>query len=447
MILLTNKFRLAKEYLFQIILSPRVQNSIVYLSASVLGSGVAIFLVPILTRYLTPQDYGIVANYTALLTIISFFIALSNSGYIFRNFFFLKKEQLSKSISSVFLINISIAIIVLFILVFCSKLLYSELQIPCEWLIIIPFLSLAQMLIDTTLGFYQAQNEAKKYSMIQLTQTVLNLGLSIYFVVVLLWNWQGRLISQIISTGIIATIGYIIITRKHSIKLSYKEVNKSYIKDFLKFGIPLIPHSIGGFVLSLSDRFFLSSMVGVAATGLYNVGATFGGLMMILHGAFYRVFLPYAFEKLSSSNDSIEVKRKLVKITYLYIFAFITFSLLLYLFAILFFPWFVGPKFENAYVYVLWIALGYAMLAAYQMFTIYVIYTKKTRMVGFRTDFLAAAVKIPLTYFLILYIGPIGAAVATFAAYFITALSSWHINNKAFPMPWFDFYKPKTENI
>ena len=87
------------------------------------------------------------------------------------------------------------------------------------------------------------------------------------------------------------------------------------------------------------------------------------------------------------------------------------------------------------------------MLSAYQMFTIYVIYTKKTRMVGFRTDFLAAAVKIPLTYFLILYIGPIGAAVATFAAYFITALSSWHINNKAFPMPWFDFYKPKTENI
>ncbi len=182
-------------------------------------------------------------------------------------------------------------------------------------------------------------------------------------------------------------------------------------------------------------------MVGVSATGLYSVGATFGGLMMILHGAFYRVYLPYAFERLSSTNDSIEVKRKLVKITYIYISAFITLSLLLYLFAVLVFPWFVGPKFEKAYVYVLWIALGYAMLAAYQMFAIYVIYTKKTKMAAFRTDFVAALVKIPLTYFLILYIGPIGAAIATFVAYFITALSAWHINNKAFHMPWFSFIR------
>ncbi|MHB8580445.1 MAG: flippase, partial [Ignavibacteriaceae bacterium] len=88
-------------------------------------------------------------------------------------------------------------------------------------------------------------------------------------------------------------------------------------------------------------------------------------------------------------------------------------------------------------VYVLWISLGYAMLASYQMFGIYAIYTKKTRLIAFRTDFIAAIVKLPLTYFLIKLMGPIGAAQATFIAYLITALSAWHINNKAFPMPWF----------
>jgi len=435
------------KYLLQYLKSSRVQNSFVYLSASIVGTGVAFFLVPVLTRYLSPQDYGIIANYTALLSFVCYFIALSNSGYIFRNFFFLDKAQLSSALSNVFLINFSIAFVVLLILVFSSKFIYNELKIPFEWLILIPLISLAQIVIDTTLGFYQAGNQAKKYSVLQLSQTIINLGLSIFFVVVLLWNWQGRIIAQVITVGFISLIGYYILTRKQEIAITYRVFNKVDVKDFLKFGIPLIPHSIGGFVLSLSDRFFLSSMIGVAATGLYTVGATFGGLLMILHGAFYRVFLPYAFETLSKSNESFEVRKRLVKITYLYILIFITLSFALYFFATLVFPWFVGPKFSESYIYVLWIALGYAMLAAYQMFTIYAIYTMKTSMVTFRTDFLAALVKIPLTYLLILYIGPIGAAIATFIAYFITAISAWHINNKILPMPWFSFLKYVNKTI
>ena len=417
--------------------SQRVKDSFIYLSASIIGTSFGFFLVPILTRYLTPSDYGIVANYTALLSLMSFFICLSNSGYLFRNFFFLNKEEFSKSTSNVFFINVIIAVLIFFLLLLFNKMIFNELHIPLFWLLVIPLLSLGQIFIDTTLSLFQAQNSAKKYSILQLSQTFLNLSFSVFFVVILFWNWQGRIIAQIFTVSILSLFGIIFLIKKYSISFSFKSINSYDIKDFLNFGIPLIPHSIGGFVLSLSDRFFLSSMVGVSATGLYSVGATFGGLMMILHGAFYRVYLPYAFEKLSSTNDSIEVKRKLVKITYIYISVFITLSLLLYLFAVLVFPWFVGPKFEKAYVYVLWIALGYAMMAAYQMFGIYVIYTKKTKMAAFRTDFVAALVKLPLTYFLIIYLGPIGAAIATFAAYFITALSAWHINNRAFPMPWF----------
>jgi len=433
--------------LFKILNSIRVKNSLIYLTASVAGSGIAFFLVPILTRFLSPNDYGIVSNYLALLTLSSYFICLSNSGYIFRNYYFLNKEELSRSLSNVFFINFSGTLGIFTLLIILNKIVFSYLQIPLIWLLFIPLLGLGQIFIDTTLGFFQAQNQAKKYSLLQLGQTVLNLGFSILFVVAFLWDWQGRIIAQIITISILGMIGIFILYKKFGVTFSVHSVNKVDIKDFLKFGIPLIPHSVGGFVLALSDRFFLSSMVSVSATGLYSVGSTFGGLMMILHGAFYKVYMPYAFEKLSQSNDSISVKRKLVKITYIYISGFVALSLLLYFFAVLIFPWFVGPKFEKAYVYVLWISLGYAMLAAYQMFTIYAIYTKQTQAIALRTDFLAAAVKLPLTYFLILYIGPIGAAVATFIAYFITAISALHINNKIFPMPWFTLRNLEIESI
>lgn len=423
------------------------KTSSVYLTSTIIGAGVAFFLVPILTRFLTPNDYGIVANYIALLTLASYFIMLSNSGYIFRNYFFLKKAEMKISVNNVFFINLIISIIVTIILFLFHTIIYNELGIPLNWLIFIPLIAIMKILIDVRLNLYQAQKKAKKYVSVELSYSVLNLGLSVLFVTIFLMDWRGRLLALIIATVLLSFISFYLLAKNGWIRLSLNSLRKNDIVDFLKFGIPLIPHSIGGFVLALSDRFFISSMVDVSAAGLYSVGFTFGGLLMILHAAFYKVFLQYAFENLSSTNDSDEVKSKLVKITYIYITLFVISSIGLFFIAKTIFPFFVGEKFQDAYVYVLWIALGYAMLAAYQMFGIYVIYTKKTKMVAFRTDFLAAVIKLPLTYFLIIYIGPIGAAIATFAAYFITAISAWQINNKAYPMPWFSFYKLKLKNV
>ncbi|MBI1937722.1 MAG: flippase [Ignavibacteriales bacterium] len=424
-----------------------VRSSFIYLFSSIAGTGVAFFLVPILTRYLTPHDYGIVSNYTAIFTIASYFVSLSCIGYVFRNHFFLNNDENKKSISNTFFVNIAMTLVTFFLLLIFSGIIKKELEIPIGWLLIIPFISICQVIIDITLSFYQAKKRAKEYSMFQILQTIMNLGLSVILVALFLWNWEGRIMALLISSFIVAAIGIILLVKNRLINFSLKLVDKKNIKDFLNFGIPLIPHSIGGFVLVLSDRFFLSSMVSVSAAGLYSVGFTFGGLLMILHGAFHKVFMPYAFENLSKTKDSDEVKSKLVKITYMYITFFIICSVGLYFVAKTIFPFFVGEKFQDAYVYVLWIALGYAMLAAYQMFGIYVIYTKKTKMVAFRTDFLAALIKLPLTYFLIKTVGPIGAAQATFVAYLITAISAWHINNKAYPMPWFSFAGRKEKLI
>lgn len=424
-----------------------VRSSFIYLFSSVAGTGVAFFLVPILTRFLTPHDYGIVANYTAVFTIASYFVSLSCIGYVFRNHFFLNNDENKKSISNTFFVNIAMTLVTFFLLLIFSGVIKKEFEIPFGWLMIIPFISICQVIIDVTLSFYQAKKKAKEYSAFQILQTILNLGLSVILVALFLWNWEGRAAALFISTVLTALLGIILLRKNRLIHFSSKLIDKKNIKDFLNFGVPLIPHSIGGFVLTLSDRFFLSSMVSVSAAGLYSVGFTFGGLLMILHGAFHKVFMPYAFENLSKTHDSDEAKRKLVKITYIYISLFIISSVMLYFFAKMIFPFLVGEKFQDAYVYVLWIALGYAMLAAYQMFGIYVIYTKKTKMVAFRTDFLAALIKLPLTFLLIKMVGPIGAAQATFAAYLITAISAWHINNKAYPMPWFSFMNKKVKLI
>ncbi|MHB8581608.1 MAG: oligosaccharide flippase family protein, partial [Ignavibacteriaceae bacterium] len=333
-------------YIKEKIADENLRASSVYLSSSILGTGVAFFLVPILTRYLTTHDYGIVANYTALFSLSNLLVSLGSSGYIFRNYFFLKHEEYLKSISNALYVNLFIASVTFFILLIINRIIFNVFEIPLKWLLLIPLLSVCQTVIDITLNLYQARKKAKKYAIFQVSQTIVNLGLSVIFVALFLWNWEGRIVALVISSLLMALTGIFILRKDRLINFSPKIIDIVNVKDFLKFGVPLIPHFIGGFVLSLSDRFFLSSMVSVSAAGLYSVGFTFGGLLMILHGAFYKVFLPYAFEHLSKSNDSFKIKRKLVKITYLYISCFILGSIGLYFVAKIIFPIFVGPKFK-----------------------------------------------------------------------------------------------------
>jgi O-antigen/teichoic acid export membrane protein len=57
-----------------------------------------------MTRYLTPNDYGIVATFNVLLATMVVFVGLNMSGAIGVNFFKLNKKELKKYIGNVIFI-------------------------------------------------------------------------------------------------------------------------------------------------------------------------------------------------------------------------------------------------------------------------------------------------------------------------------------------------------
>lgn len=61
-----------------------IKNSAIYTIATVLTRGIAIFLVPIYTIYLTPTEYGIIDYFMILASIINLTIALEISQAVAR---------------------------------------------------------------------------------------------------------------------------------------------------------------------------------------------------------------------------------------------------------------------------------------------------------------------------------------------------------------------------
>jgi O-antigen/teichoic acid export membrane protein len=70
-----------------ILRSSLFQSAGIYTAAHLLTASVPFLLLPILTRYLTPADYGIVAMFQVILGIVSALIGLSIHGAIGRQYF------------------------------------------------------------------------------------------------------------------------------------------------------------------------------------------------------------------------------------------------------------------------------------------------------------------------------------------------------------------------
>lgn len=409
-----------------------LKKSTIYIIGDIVNKSIPFLMLPILTRYLTPSDYGVIANFTVILSIFSIIVGLSMQGSIGVNFFKMKKDIIKRYISSCIILLHVTSLLLLFSVVFCYPFIIDRIQIEKEWLIMIVFLAFSQFLTTINLSLWIVEENAKNYTIYQVGQTLVITTISIILIIGLGMNWEGQLIAITVGTIIFSFLSVIFI-----IKRGYLGFNFSihHIRDALKFGVPLIPHELSGWIKTGADRLILTSLVGVTATGIYAVGYQLGMIVGIVIIAINKAWSPHIF-KILSKNPTYEEKVKLVKFTYIYFIGVIIFSIITSYIIKLFLPIFLGKSFAESSDFIMYISLAYAFQGMYFMVTNYIFYLKKTVALSVIT-FTTSIIHIILLYFLIDLNGPVGAAQTTTISFLITFLMIFWYSNKIYPMPWF----------
>jgi len=402
-----------------------------YTFSNSINAAIPFFLLPILTRYMSPQDYGIVAMFAVLINFLSPFIGLNIHGAIQRQFY--ERDRINYAIyiaNCLFILLIS-SLIVAFI-VFILKKQFTEIsKFPREWLWIVVIFSMCQFINLIVLSIWQVQVKPVQYSVFQISQSLLNAGFSIWFIVYLGLTWRGRILANTIAVVIFAIFSVIVITKNQWAKYL---IDKSYLKNALKFGIPLVPHALGAAVMTITDRIFITNMVGLRATGLYSVGYQIGMIIGIIGNSFNQAYVPWLYEKLKQNDYAMKVK--IVKFTYLYFILIILFAVSLAIIAPLGLRIMVGKEFSSSLIFVIWIALGYAFNGMYKMIVNFIFFAEKTYILAWIT-FLCALSNVFFNYVLIKANGAVGAAQAVMITFFLMFILTWPLSNKVYPMPWF----------
>lgn len=408
------------------------RTSGIYFAGSVFNGLAFLAFVPIFTRYLSPADYGIVATATVLTNFFVIAQGFNAYGLVARTFFEKDSYRLKLLVSTACWSALGMTLLMFILLCLGGKWITRWTEFPSAWLPIIAALGFCTVIQSNYQALLQARQEPWRYVLNQTSATALALGLSLWLVVGLGWNWQGRLSGMLLgATAVCAACLFGLAIRLGLLRFTW---SSEAMGELLRFGIPLIPHVLGGWVMTMSARLYLNNMASVADTGLFSLAFNLVTPLTMLIGALHSTFYPWLFGKLSNpdSMDSVRLcQGLLIAIGFLIIGGF-AFGF----FAIQALPYIAGPEFQAAGPYVFWLSLTTAFSGIYFIFGSFVVYSKKTTLMTWRADFLGGLVVLALCPLLIIWIGPVGAAVANCLGYAATTIGCITAARIAYPMPW-----------
>lgn len=414
------------------------KNAFIYTISDLINKAIPFLLLPILTKYLSPEQYGIVATFTTFIMIISILVELNMSNAI--NIFFFKesKDELKTYITNTIILSFIITIFLIICVYPLSDYFSNLLSLSVIWIYLGIITVFFQFITTINLVLWQAEQKANKYGIYQISQTILNFSLVILLVVFLKYEAEGQIFAQIFSIILFSIFSFFILYRRNYIQFKMKY---EYIKDAFKFGLPLVPLSLSGWLRTGADRLLLTSLIGAFATGIYVVGFQFGMIIIILCTAFNKAFNQFLYRKLSNINE--DEKNKLVIFSYFYFFIILCLALLISLIS----PWiivnFLDERYKDSLEIVPYITFAYAFQGMYIIVVNYLYYIKRTVYLGYLT-LICGIIHIILSYTLIKLYGLIGAAQASLISFLIMFFAVWILSAKLYPMPWL---KPKLFSI
>jgi len=399
---------------------------------NVINSAIPFLLLPILTTYLSPADYGLVDIFFNISLIATPIIGLSIVQSISRYYF--EEIDLARFVTTVFVVLLSIGSIIILVVsgaTFFVEEFIGGFDFPPIIIVVALIYTLFSQIAEILLVYWRVSYQTVKFGVFRIAKTATDLGLSIALIVGFGMGWEGRVLPQISVALLFGIIAIVILYRKGLLR--NLKINKEYKKEALSFSSPLVFHTLGANLIGFSDRFFILFMLGLSDVGIYSVGYQIGMVVALLQNSFNQAWVPFFFEKLK--QNVYAEKLRIVKITYAYFGFMLVLVLLFYFLTPYIYEYFIGSSYESGAVIVFWILIGYAFNGMYKMLVNYLFYLKKTKLVAFCTLGLAL-LNLILNYFLIQLNGIEGAAQATAITFFLLFVVMFILSERMYKMPW-----------
>jgi O-antigen/teichoic acid export membrane protein len=416
-------------------------GSTLYLASTLMINGAKVLLIPVYTRYLTPSEYGVLGVANAVSGFLSMILLLGLDAAVVRQYYDFRRDsrELRSFLSSVWIFMILLNVTTITFLLVFGPQLFAWL-IPGKKIDFWPYLALGVLIAGFTnfLGVFmallQAQKKVVSYVLAQMLRFTILVGLTLTLLIEFRRGAAAPLWGELIATGLVVLVlsWFVLRSQVKNADEASAEVRESCgakrngfsfslpkVGAALAFGVPLVPHELSNWALSVSDRLILTRYRPVEEVGVYVLGYSMAMAMNVLVGAINFAYVPFFLETAQNHPRAQELFGLFAR---LYVLGVGGICLIAMLFARELLGWIAPPAYSKSAGVLVVVSLAFFFLGLYLVTVLPFFHVKRTVKLPLLSG-LAAAVNIGLNLLLVPRYGAMAAAWTTLVAYVVLFVS------------------------
>lgn len=405
-------------------------HAAVYLVSNLLMRGLWIVLTPFYTRVMSPQDFAVVAVANTLTAALGIVLGLALYGCIPRLYY----EQSTEASRRRFL-----GTLLLFSTVFpvCVGALLEVLgslgslnvfaSVPFRpYLELVLWTAVLSNLLNLPTTVYMTREEPRKVAALNIASGLSQVAISILLVGVFRQGALGVLRAGLCSAALMGVLSTVLMLRMSKFAPAW-----SVLRPALAYCLPLVPHLLANWALSISDRLVLEKYVSAGDLGRYSLAYLFSTAVSVVGAAVATPITPAANRQLGDP----ETAKSVPPLGTYALLIIVAAALLASVNAREFVSILAPSAYAGAARFVPWVVAGAALQGFYLVLSTGTWYSKKTAAIPF-VSFACVVVNLSLNLALVPRYGAIVAAVSTTVAYAVAAVLHGLLAHRYHPIPW-----------
>lgn len=410
---------------------PLGRSVLIYACAFAVAGATPFLLLPLLTRLLTPAQFGEVTSFLILTTMLANLAGLSAHGFVAVRFFKLPGSDFARLVANALVAVAAAHAIAALLVLLLHPLLARVLDLPLDLSLLSVGAALCLSVNLVFLSIFQSSARPLHYLGARLTQGVIEFSLCVALLLLVAPDAGARVYSYVAAIAASAAFGLYWGRRLRHVEPPSAE--RGQFAGLLAFSLPMLPHIVAGTAIAYLDRVVVSSVLGAQSLGYYMVAMQIGMVMIALVEPLNKALAPWLFEQLS--KDDAVLRALIVRRTYQLFAALVAVGVAVAALALAFFDDLIGAAYAPAKPLIAWMVAGFVAQGMYYAVVNYLFYAEKTgrlSVVSGTTAVLGCAV----SYLLTVRWGLVGAGISFAINNAVLFLLVWRTAASAVPMPW-----------
>lgn len=377
------------------------KGTVVYMIGNLSSKILQMLILPIITTSLVTSEYGYYDLIVTTISLVTPVVTLQMIEGMFRFMFNADVDDQKKTVSTVttFLLGSIVAL--------AGIIAVLNIAIPAVQYPILIFLNyVANIFFNYMQKIARCQQKNRQFAISGVINTIVMLGLQALTLLLFKMGVDGMLISNAVSYFVAAL--YLSCYLKLNQWFSRSSIDKEKFKELFKYSAPLIPNSLGWWVIASSDRYIVTWFLGSGANGIYSIAGKFSQLLTFVTTVFQLAWQESAImEENSDERDRFYTKTfniymKLLLGGYLVVLPFVKIII----------PVLLADSYQVGWLYVPILLIGSVFSAFSQFYGSAYIVFKRTGG-AFFTTIVAAVINVSIGIGLIKWLGLFAPALGT----------------------------------